>query len=272
MIRCAPVNSLIPHLATFIGGVGEVLSLLLVFAVFRRKTYRILRSLAAYLIVLIPKDAVLSVIWYKYAPASVAARHLYFYSYWITSYILTMLRTWIVFEICFRILRSYRAVWSVAWRLLAAVTAILCAWTGYSVVRQIHDVRKYIPTLQQRLDLIAAILVLLVIALGTYYRREIARLYWLMLIGACVYSCIELADDEVLRFVAKPPLSIIDLIQRFAYAGMLGLWIWAVLSPAMASARERTSATSGATYDELSSEVHSRLRELNERLGLLTRQ
>jgi len=103
------------------------------------------------------------------------------------------------------------------------------------------------------------------VGIGVYYRIRVPPLYKLVLIGSCIYSTDQLVTNRVDRYLSASTNFPLDLVQRFAYVGMLSIWLWAVWRWGKSSTPP-PDLVSQATYDELSPQIHDRLRELNDKL------
>ena len=193
---------------------------------------------------------------------------LYFYSYWISAFVLSFLRLLIIIEICERILVGYPAIRSFAWRILIGLAMVLFSGTAYYSARNAHHLRTLITMGQQATDTSLAVLLLTLLGIGVYYRIRVPPLYKLVLIGSCIYSTEQLVTNRVDRYLSASTNFPLDLVQRFAYVGMLSIWLWAVWRWGKSSTPP-PDLVSQATYDELSPQIHDRLRELNDKLAKL---
>jgi hypothetical protein len=116
-----------------------------------------------------------------------------------------------------------------------------------------------------------AILLLLLLALGVYYRVRISPLHRLILIGCCVYSSVQVANDQFLLINKIPVDSIFGDIRRGSFLVPVAIWTYAVWRHAKDSAPQ-PDRISQSTYDELSPPIHDRLRDLNGTLDKLRKR
>jgi len=204
--------------------------------------------------------------WYGESPAyGDRSFYPYFYSYWAAAFVISFLRLFITLEICEKVLRRYQAVKVFAWRILAGLTVVLFSWTVYFAIRNIHHVKRLILTFQQTTDVSFALLLLTLLSIGAYYRMRIPPLYWSILIGSCIYSAVQVVDSELGRYTADLPHSVFDFAQRLTYNLMLAIWAGAVWRWGT-DPTQPPEIISQATYDDLSPQIHDRLRDLNDKL------
>lgn len=191
--------------------------------------------------------------------------------YWTTAFALTFLRLGIIVEICWRVLRQYRMAWTLARRVLAASIISLLGWTLYPAFRNVHHMKTFILVSQQRSDIMLAVVLLLVLGIGVYYRIHIPPLYWWVLIASCIYSASQVVGSEIGRHTAADYNSFSDFLQRFSIELMLSMWIWAIWRWGHIPTKSPSLISQGM-YDDLSPQIHNRLHELNERLSDLRRR
>jgi hypothetical protein len=248
------------------GVLGDILLVLLLVFIFRNKVYRRLKFFVFYLVFASARTLAIESYWAT--PTTIYDRwyYPYLYSYWISAFVLSFLRLFITLEICERVLRKYPALRIFVWRVMAGLAVVLFTWTLYLGIRNFHHVGRFILTFQQTTDVSFAILLLTLMAIGVYYRMRIPGLYRVILIGSCVYSAVQVVDSELGRHTAYLPNSVFDFAQRLAYNLMLAIWAWALWRWGKESTPS-PEIVSQATYDELSPQIHDRLKELNDKLS-----
>ena len=260
------MSSIVPALNLIGEGISYFgLAFATYFAV-RRNLIRQLVFLTIFIYVQIPRSLVLN--WLNYGPPlkTVYAPYILAYFYWGTAVLLSFLRIFAIAEIGKRILTQSPAVWRIAWRLMATVGLCILIWTGFGVMHSRHVSRDYLMTLEQRLNILAAFVTLAIMGFGIYYRILVNPLYRRILIASCIYSAVQLVDTELGRYTLNPSNTIFDFTQRFAFDLMMVMWAWALWkwSGAQPPSQQLISQTQ---YDDLSPQVHDRLRELNDRLS-----
>jgi hypothetical protein len=232
----------------------------------RRGLFKNLVFLTIYIYALIPRGLILD--WFSYGPPlkTPYAPYIIAYFYWSTALLLSFLRILAIAEVGKRILSQSPAVWGLAWRILAFAGVCLLIWTGLGVLHNRYVMRDYIMTLEQRLNILAAFVTLAIMGFGAYYRLLVNPLYRRILVASCIYSAIQLVDTELGRFTSSPSNSVSDFTQRFAFSFMIAMWAWALWKWSGEQPRSQTLISQGQ-YDDLSPQVHGRLRELNDRLS-----
>lgn len=247
---------------------GYTLIALLLILVFRYNMFHQLKFFAFYVLFTVVRQIGLE--WYGVPPAiGDPSYYRYLYCYWTAAFVLSFLRLFITLEICEKVLTGYPALKLLAWRILSGLATVLFSWTIYFAIRNIHHIRRLILTFQQTTDISFAILLLTLMGIGVYYRMRIPSLYRMILIGSCIYSAVQVVDSELGRHIVSLPNSVFDFVQRLAYSLMLGIWAWAVWRWGRDS-NPPVELISQSTYDDLSPQIHDRLRELNDKLTDLT--
>jgi hypothetical protein len=256
------------NLAQFV--IGYIACIAATYFAFRRQLLRKLVFLAIYIYIQIPRDLILD--WFYYRPPKIQ-NFLYIdiYFYWITAIILSFLRILTIAEIGKKILSQSPAVWKLGWRVLTVVAFSILVWTAFGVVHERQVLQQYILTLEQRLNILASFLTLALMGIGIYYQLLVFPLYRRVLVGSCIYSAVQLVDTELGRLTMNPSNSVFDFAQRFTFTLMIGIWAWALWK--WSGAKPKThQLIPQAQYDELSPQVHDRLRKLNDRLAGLYKQ
>jgi hypothetical protein len=242
----------------------SILEVALVIIAWKRKLYRQLTFFFPY-IILLPLTEI-GQWWVSVTPWYYSES--YSYVYWSAQFVLSLLRLLTIGEIARRSLRGYPAIWAFAWRTLSVVALLLLSWTTYSGFQNSHHFRKFLAIPGERFEFMQAILLLLLLSFGVYYRVQISRLYRWILIGICIYSSIQVADSQIL-FLNNPPAdSIFSYIRRVSFMVPMAIWTYAVWRWG-ADSTTPPDLISQSQYDELSPQIHDRLRDLNDKLSKL---
>ena len=240
---------------------NNCLELGLLFSLVRNKLYRQLKFFSAYIVILCVLEPVGW--WISFLPWFNSAA--WSYTYWSIQLCLSTLRLLTIAEISRRSLIAYPAVWNFGWRLLSGAAAILLSWTAYSAFHSRHYIRIFVGAIGPRFEIMQATLLLLLLFLGVYYRVRISQLYRLILIGIFTYSAIEIANNPLL--LAKLPSdSVWEYVRRGSFLIPLVIWTYAVWRWGGTSSTP-PDLISQEKYDELSPQIHDRLKELNDRLA-----
>jgi hypothetical protein len=241
-----------------------LLELALVILSYKRRLYRQLFFFPAYIALLALYDPI--DYWVSDYPffGSIA----YNYIYWSTQLALSLLRLLTIAEISRRSLRGYPAVWAFGWRLLTATSVLLLSWTVYSAILRMHHFRQFIAATDQRFEFMQAIVLLLLLLLGAYYRVQISPLYRLILVGICIYSAVEIADSPFFALKTFPGVAIFGYIRRGLFPVLLAIWAYAVWRWG-GTPTTPPDLLSQEKHDELSPQIHGRLKGLNDKLSEL---
>ncbi len=238
------------------------LELALICMAYRRRFYGELSFFSAYLVLVTVQEIAGWRV--SYTPWFNSENCLYVF--WSIQFVLSLLRLLSIGEIAGRSLRGYPAVWSFSWRSLSIATALLLSWTTYSAAKNVHHFRRFLAIGGQRFECMQAILLLLLLFLGVYYRVRIPPLYRSILIGMCIYSAIQVANNQFLLLNKLPADSVFGYIRRGSFLFPLIIWTYAFwhwgttpTTPPELISQEK--------YDEMSPQIHDRLKELNDKLS-----
>lgn len=243
------------------------LEVALVFVAFKRRVYKRLTFFFLYSVLLLVSE--IGQEWVSYTPWFYSGSYLYVF--WSTQFVLSFLRLITIAEIARRSLRGYPAVWTFAWRTLSVAALLLMSWTTYSAIKYFHHFRRFLAVPGQRFEFMQAVLLLLLLFLGVYYRVWISLFYRLILTGICIYSSVLVANNQILLLNKLPADSIFGYIRRGSFLVPMIIWTYAVWrwGGAPETPPELIPQT---TYDDLSPEIHNRLRELNDKLDKLRKR
>jgi hypothetical protein len=235
------------------------------FFIFRRKLYTRLIFFTAFQILLLAW----AILWTWVSGTPAFTSHLWFNIYWGVQSAMSILKLFTIGEISNRVLHEYPAIRVLASGLLGGTAAILLLWTADSAIHNAHHIRRFILLGNQRFELMLAVLILVLLMIGAYYRIQILPLYRLILIGIGIYSAIQVANNELAIHILIIPNSIFDYMRRGPSTISNVIWAYAVwrCSPAPDA---KPALISQATYDDLSPQIHDRLKELNDKLSGLT--
>ena len=230
-----------------------------------RKLYARLKFFTIYQLLLLSSSALFLGI--ATTPAFKTPR--WFDIYWSVQLALAVLRLLTIGEISNQILREYPAIRAFGSWLLGGTAAALLLWTANSAIYNVHHVRRFILLSDQRFEFMQAVLVLVLLIIGVYYRIPIPPLYRLILIGIGIYASIQVANNPLALLTAILPNSFPDYMRRVPSTVSVVLWAYAVWRWSSVSDAKPT-LISQSTYNDLSPQIHDRLRELNDKLSDLT--
>lgn len=193
---------------------------------------------------------------------------------WISQAVVLAVKGLAVVEICNRILRPYRGIWALSWRLLlwAAVVVFLIA-----AVQAGSSFRLAALIAQRGLEFAIAVALVGLLALVRHYSIPAHPAFKALATGFCLYSCFVV----ILNLVTEQWLA--RLGPRFAglettwnearlVAFILMLVYWgAALRHPLPAGEVKPALLSDLEYREFSFEIHAGLRVLNDRLAEILR-
>jgi hypothetical protein len=243
------------------------LNLLLLVLLLARNGWRRLVFFTLFIVLLTVRDGVGLCI----AHTSLGIGRPWIYTYWYSELVLSTLYLFMIAEIAKRFFQDYPSIWFNASRLLAIAALALISWTVYSTLRYVGHPRMFVLIGDQRLDLTTTIMLLLLMAIGAYYRLRLPPLYRLMLIGIGIYASVQVVTDQIEIRYKMGPESLFGYLRTWSYAISLVVWIYAVWRWAAPPAT-RAELISQSKYDHLSPQVHHSLQEVNLKLANLEDQ
>ena len=187
--------------------------------------------------------------------------------YWTSEFVLTSIYLLMIAQIAMRSLRGYPSIWRSASTFLSVVALALVSWTVVSTMHYFGHRRQFVMVGDQHLVLTIIILVLLLMAICSYYRVKLPPLYRLVLAGIGIYTSIEMVANQV-QFQSRVGYTIWNNLRVSAFKIGLILWIYAAWRWAAAPARQ-DELIPQSKYDDLSPQIHDRLQTLNYKLARL---
>jgi hypothetical protein len=191
--------------------------------------------------------------------------------FYVFQFTLYFVRLFIFYEITWRVLRDYVGVWHYAGRFLAALSAVFFVWMGISLWQHWGHYRRIVITASAQISVTEAVLWLFFLAIGIYYEVPVSRFFKFVLVPSCIYSAVDVTSYTYAFLVQHPTNSAFDYFERFTFLFMAVTWAWGIWRwsdvPAPAPA-----IFSQEIYDDVSPQIHSRLRLLNDRLSDLLRK
>jgi hypothetical protein len=226
---------------------------------FFRRRVRAFPFFTAYLAINIAK-ALFSIFAVRgWGPTSV----IYFDVVWGSEALVTCARALAVMELCRLLLAGYRGIWSLAWRILAACGAFVLL---YSSLVSDHRWKMAVLGANRALELTIATVIVALFVFMRHYRVAPEPTVRLLAMGFFIYSCVEVINYTVLERWLVSYLHVWSALGVFTYLVCVLLWIWA-LRKSTPQPIAGPTLLPGSIYDQVSPEINSRLRELNEKLS-----
>ena len=187
---------------------------------------------------------------------------------WSSEFVTLMLRVLATTEVLRLILKPYRGIWGLGWRVLSVSfgvvfsVALLDSWRNLSWAVVLAD---------RGFHLAFAVALVACLVLIHYYVVPIHPVYKALLGGFCFYSCIVVLGNTVggalfLRGTADFQ-RIWQLATMCAFVAVLLIWAFALRMPIREPAPQADLLGTGRSYFAVSPEINERLRLLNEQLN-----
>jgi len=169
-----------------------------------------------------------------------------------------------VAEVCRHLLKRYRGIWALAWRLLLPCTALVFV---YSIVAATH-VWEFAPIVGERaLELSIAAVVVGVLLLTRYYDVQVNAADRLIAAGFCLYSCFCALNDTILERYLGRYVALWNLLRMLAFLASQLIWIWALRNPQTRVSEEEPPPL--GVYKSVAPLINLHLRSLSDRLSQL---
>jgi hypothetical protein len=253
----------LPPLVVIIWGASIVAQLALCGILIIRGHFRRLPFFAAYVCLNVTQSLLLYPVFRHYGDHS----HIAFLVGWWSEAITLLARLFATVEILHLVLISYRGIWGLAWRLLAAtsVVVLVCvdlASRGRSDLALTRADRGY--------HLIFAVALISCLVLIRYYFIHVEPVYKVLLVGFCFYSCVRILLDTILYdYSYQPRHSHSDLIWPIVvvlpYLIVVLFWGAALVYP-LPETRKQQVVLPASVYRRISPEINLRLQAINQQL------
>jgi hypothetical protein len=248
---------------------GSAFEVALVALILLRKPTRQAYLFSVYFVFLLCRD-----LWWffavRYVPnISTQNHHAYYITYWISEFVLCLLRLMIAVQVWWLSVHAYPAIWKISWRTLWFVAGVLSVWSALSAYTRRDWIAQFFYTGLQRFELMQAFVLVIILAFAFWYRIEFRQGYRLLLYGLCFYS---VSQCIVAALSSQNPIltyAWFNTARELAYDGVLLVWICAVYQ-LLPSAEPDRATISAEMYEEMAPALNLRLRELNDRMtGML---
>lgn len=238
---------------------GSVLLLVVCVFALRRRLYLRLPLFTAYLFLVLLREPGA---WWAYY-GGYAPRTAFFY-YWLTQAVLLAARGAATAEIAWRILRDYRGVWALAWRLLCLVMMVLLVIAAGDSYRNAYWIFAFILTAERGFEVTATVILIALLTLTSYYRIRLEPAQRMVALGLCFYSVVQVLNNSF-RLWLPQYFHLPSTIRVVSFDVALVIW-WLALRKPLPLAGPLPALLRQEVYEEFSPQVNNQLRELNQRL------
>ncbi len=245
---------------------GSAFEVALVALILLRKPSRQAYVISVYFVFLLCRD-----LWWffavRYVPnISTQNHHAYYITYWVSEFVLCILRLLIAVQIWWLSVRSYPVIWKITRRTLLFVAGVLSVWSAVSAYTNRDWIAKFFYVGVQRFEFMQAFVLVIILAFALHFRIEFRPGYRLLLYGLCFYS---VTQCIITTLSSRNPIltyAWFNSARELSYDGVLLVWICAIYQ-LIPSAEPDTSTISAAMYNHMAPALNLRLRQLNDRMA-----
>ena len=185
---------------------------------------------------------------------------------WTSEAITLLARVLATTELIGLVLRPYRGIWALGWRVLAVASIVVLIIAG---VETGGDMKWAIMLADRGFHLALAVALVSVLLLARYYSVPVHRVYKTILGGFCFYSCTVILTNTFSRAFFLHKFAHYEAVWNAAtllpYIAVQVIWALALRS-SLPVVEERPALLPTSVYNEVTPLVHARLRLLNDRL------
>lgn len=186
---------------------------------------------------------------------------------WMSQAVPQLLRVFAMTEVIRLILRPYRGIWGLGWRLLTIAFGSVFL---YALVDSWNDIQWAIGLADRGFHLAFGVALVACLLLIRYYAIPIHPAYKTILAGFCFYSCTIVLANTIGRTLSIRGISDFgtgwQLLSVGTFVVVLIAWGSALRARLPEAEPEVESQAAEATYWQLSPRINDRLRLLNDEL------
>ncbi|MBZ5661831.1 MAG: hypothetical protein LAO08_15620 [Acidobacteriia bacterium] len=203
----------------------------------------------------------------------------YFYAWWIAVAATLLTRSVAIAELCSDVLRAYRGIWALAWRLLGLMALAFLVHAAIDAKGQPRWVETYGLTLERDLEVASVVILLAMLFIGAYYHLPLDSLQKSLVIGLGSFCAIQFVSstvlrDSVLQYISsrmalRAQMDHMQDIWNTVYIASscfcIGMWCFALRKPLPVSAKQPVLLPA-ELYPALTPQINLQLRSFNDRL------
>lgn len=244
-------------------GAGVVIQLIVCGLLFFRRHFRTFPTFTTFVVANVFQAILLYFIYMQFGLGSRTALTLA----WFSEVCILLLRSLATMEILHLVLKPYRGIWGLGWRLLAA---IFCTLILYAAIEAGRNVRWAIGLADKGFHLAFAAALVTCLLMIRYYSIPVKPVYKALLGGFCFYSCTMVIANAAgyvltLRGVANFE-ALWQLVTITTFALVQSIWAVALWKAAPEYEKGPTLLPV-SVYGRLSPQINDRLGLLNARLS-----
>jgi hypothetical protein len=256
----------LPRLILLLWAISFIVQLSLVMVIIVKRQFQNLPLFSVYVAVNLLQAVFLFLLYSHFGFASQTARHLY----WLSEAIALTAQALAASEVIHQVLRDYAGIWALAWRLIALAGVMVVSYAAASAQQR---PQWSLLIANRGYHLTFAVALISCLLLVRFYSIPLDPVYKTLLAGFCVFSCAVVAANTLLQslFLRHFPHfeEIWNYVEMLVFIGVQLAWAIALRHPVRV--RAKPALLPPSSYDRLSPEVNSRLRELNDVLSKILR-
>lgn len=252
------------QLRDFIWGLTNLLKIVLLFLIFRRRLYRFHPVFGIYVLTAVFQAPLM--VWSSWFWGAESIQHFNFA--WSSQVVVVCARWLTLAEIARRVFGGYSGIRRLAETVLFALGISILA---YSVLLSPHRWDLIVLSVNRGVELSMATFVVVMLLFASYYRLAMTRLERQLSIGFCLFSCSQVIVDTAYQISRGSSLIWWQFFDILAFLATLALWINAVRQPLETLEPDTPLVLPADKYGELSQQLNMRLALLNDRLNRLLR-
>jgi hypothetical protein len=256
----------LPPLILLLWAIGIIVQLIVLFLIVAKRRVHTLPLFFLYIALNLCQAAFLFFVYSHYGFDSPAALQLA----WPSEQIVLTAQALAAAEVLYRVLRHYAGIWALSWRLIATAVSIVICYVLASA-KLTPSWKLMIANRGFHLTFVVALISCLLLV--RFYAIPIDPLYKALMGGFCVLSCTIVVDNTLFQalFLRHFPNSglIWNSLVMVVFIGVQIVWALALRHPVRVD--DKPALLPPATYDRLSPDVNSRLRDLNDILSRFLR-
>jgi len=242
-----------------IWGLNVGIEIVLVLAMAARRNHRAYPLFFLYLCVDILQGAVLFGIYHTWGFSSFFVRRLA----WTTQAIVVCARALAVAELCRELLRPFRGIWALAWRILLLTVAFVIF---YPILTAGWQWSLTIVRIQLGLELTMTVVIVVLFVFARYYQIVANATLRALGIGFFLLSSFTVVNDTILQHELQQYVNLWRVLGMLSFLASLCLWFLALHKSAPARVA-KPALLPAEIYRSLAPEINERLWALNEQLG-----
>ena len=163
--------------------------------VFGRDLQKRLPFFAAYTLTMLASSLGLSFVFVHFGFRSLAS----YYASWVAVAVSVLARSGSIAELCRHVLRDYRGIWALSWRVLGLITLSFLIHAALDARGQPNWIAAYGLTVERDIAIGSAAVLIVLLLICDYYRLLVEPLQKWIALGICFFCAIEFVNNTVLR-------------------------------------------------------------------------